>query len=78
MPSPKDNTKMTGDTHLAEIESNQPIEEGSPIGLGTRGMQSGLVGHTVKKAGVITDGKDHPGADDKAEDRRTTGGEPGA
>jgi len=46
MPSPKDNTKMTGDTHLAEIESDHPVEEGSPIGLGTRGMQSGLVGHT--------------------------------
>jgi len=78
MPSPKDNTKMTGDTHLAEIESDQPIEEGSPIGLGTEGMQSGLVGHAVKKAGVITDGKEHPGADDRFEDRRETSGEPGA
>jgi len=78
MPSPKDNTKMTGDTHLPEIESNQPIEEGSPIGLGTRGMQSGLVGNTVKKAGVITDGEEHAGGDDRSEDRRGTGGEPGA
>ena len=77
MPSPKDNTKMTGDTHLAEIESDQPVEEGSPIGLGTRGMQSGLVGHTVKKAGVITDGEDHSGADDQVEDHRTTSSEPG-
>jgi len=57
MPSPKDNTKMTGDTHLPEIESNQPVEEGSPVGLGTNGTQSGLVGNTVKKAGVITDGE---------------------
>jgi len=78
MPSPKDNTKMTGDTHLPEIESNQPVEEGSPIGLGTRGMQSGLVGNTVKKAGVITDGQEHAGDDDGVEDRRGTGGEPGA
>jgi len=51
---------MTGDTHLAEIESDQPVEEGWPIGLGTRGMQSGLVGHAVKKAGVITDGEERP------------------
>lgn len=78
MPSPKHNTKMTGDTHLAEIESDQPIEGGSPIGLGTKGQQSGLVGHAVKKAGVIIDGEERPGADDRAEDRRGTGGEPGA
>jgi hypothetical protein len=78
MTSPKDNTKMTGDTHLAEIESNQPVEEGSPIGLGTRGMQSGLVGHTVKKAGVITDGEERPGTDERSDDRRGTSGEPDA
>lgn len=78
MPSPKDNTKMTGDTHLAEIESDQPIEGGSPIGLGTERMQSGLVGNAIKKAGVITDGKEGPDADDRLEDRRGTGGEPGA
>jgi len=78
MTSPKDNTKMTGDTHLAEIESNQPVEEGSPIGVGTRGMQSGLVGHTVKKAGVITDGEKRPGIDEQSDDRRGTSGEPGA
>lgn len=78
MPSPKDNTKMTGDTHLPEIESNQPVEEGSPIGLGTRGMQSGLVGNTVKKAGVITDGEEEAGANDRPEDRPETGGKPGA
>ena len=68
MPSPKDNAKMTGDTHLPEIESNQPVEEGSPIGLGTRGMQSGLVGHAVKKAGVITDGEERPAPFDPAVD----------
>lgn len=78
MPSPKDNTKMTGDTHLPEIESNQPVEEGSPIGLGTRGMQSGLVGNTVKKAGVITDGEEQTDTDDRSEGRLSTGGEPGA
>ncbi|MBG6073318.1 MULTISPECIES: hypothetical protein [unclassified Polaromonas] len=33
---------MTGDTHQPEIKSNQPVEEESPIGLGTTGMQSGL------------------------------------
>ncbi len=85
MPSPKDNTKMTGDTHLPEIESNQPVEEGSPIGLGTRGMQSGLVGNTVKKAGVITDGQaqaadgqEDADTDDRLEDPHETGSEPGA
>ena len=69
---------MTGDTHLAEIESDQPIEEGSPIGRGTEGLQSGLVGRAVKKAGVITDGKERPGADDRSKDRGGTSGEPGA
>lgn len=68
MTNPKDNTKMTGDTHLPEIESNLPVEEGSPIGLGTRGMQSGLVGNAVKKAGVITDGKDQTSSDKQAGD----------
>ena len=58
MKSSKNNFKMTGDTHLAEIESDYPVEEGSPLGLGTRGMQSGLVGHAVKKAGVIINGED--------------------
>ncbi len=78
MPSPKDNTKMTGDTHLPEIESNLPVEEGSPIGLGTKGMQSGLVGNAVKTAGVITDGKETTAEDDHSEERRTTGGKPRA
>jgi hypothetical protein len=68
MPNPKNNTKMTGDTHLPEIESSQPVEEASPIGLGTRGMQSGLVGHAVKKAGVITDGEERADAEERSDD----------
>lgn len=53
----KNQTKSTGDTHLAEVESNLPVEGGSPIGRGTQGMQTSRVGNAVKKAGVITDGE---------------------
>lgn len=77
MTNPKDNTKMTGDTHLPEIESNLPVEEGSPIGLGTRGMQSGLVGNAVKKAGVITDGKAQANSDDHSSVRGKAAGRSG-
>lgn len=54
----KNQMKSTGDTHLAEVESDQPVEGGSPIGRGTQGMQTTRVGNAVKKAGVITDGAD--------------------
>lgn len=29
MPDPKDNAKMTGDTHLPDVESDMPFQEGS-------------------------------------------------
>ncbi len=58
----KNQMKSTGDTHLSEVESNQHVEGGSPIGQGTRGMQTTRVGNAVKKAGVITDQK--PQSDD--------------
>jgi uncharacterized membrane protein len=41
-------------------------------------VQSGLTGNTVKNAGVITDGQEQAGADDRFEDLRATGDEPGA
>jgi hypothetical protein len=62
----KNQMKSTGDTHLAEVESQLPVEGGSPIGLGTRGMQTTRVGHGVKKAGIITDGEP-PASDDSTD-----------
>lgn len=66
----KNTFKSTGDTHLAEVESDQPIEGGSPIGVGTRGMQTGRVGNAVKKAGVITDGNEHTGPDAESGEKK--------
>lgn len=40
MPSPKDNAKATGDTHLPEIESDDlPVNEAHPDGAGVPGTQ---------------------------------------
>jgi hypothetical protein len=34
MPDPKNNTKMTGDTHLPDTESEFNVEEANPQGAG--------------------------------------------
>lgn len=69
----KNQMKSTGDTHLAEVESDQPVEGGSPIGAGTRGMQTSRVGNSVKKAGVITDGVEGTESGGKDDAARKTG-----
>ena len=37
MPAPKDNAKMTGDTHLPDVESDMPFQEGSADAVGMDG-----------------------------------------
>jgi hypothetical protein len=57
MPDPKDNAKLTGDTHLPDVESDLPVQEGSSDARGQarpRGEQ-GRPGRGVRKAGVLTD-----------------------
>jgi hypothetical protein len=66
MPDPKDKAKMTGDTHLPDVESDMPFHEGSADALGMdgtprdrgqakeRGDQK-RPGRGAKKAGVLKD-----------------------
>src|SRR5687768_5329827 len=37
MPDPKDNAKMTGDTHLPDVESDMPFQESSTDAVGLDG-----------------------------------------
>lgn len=61
MPNAKDNAKMSGDTHLPDVESELPLEGGSTGALGAdgtpsgRGGRDGLPGRGVKKAGMLRD-----------------------
>lgn len=61
MPNPKENAKMSGDTHLPDVESDLPVEQGSTGTLGADGTPSGrgggdgLPGRGVKKAGLLRD-----------------------
>ncbi|TFZ05133.1 hypothetical protein EZ313_00160 [Ramlibacter henchirensis] len=67
MPDPKDNAKLTGDTHLPDVESDLPVQEGSSDAGGQarpRGEQ-GRPGRGVRKAGVLTDGDDSDDTSDK-------------
>jgi hypothetical protein len=51
MPDPNNNTKMTGDTHLPDTESEFNVEEANPQGAG----REGSAGRGGKKAGVLKD-----------------------
>jgi hypothetical protein len=66
MPDAKDNAKMTGDTHLPDVESEFNVEEANAQGAGTsgtprdRGQATGRgdragPGRGGKKAGVLKD-----------------------
>jgi hypothetical protein len=66
MPDPKNNTKMTGDTHLPDTESEFNAEEAnaqgagenaSPAGRGhsTGRGDEGVAGRGGKKAGMLKD-----------------------
>jgi hypothetical protein len=70
MPDAKNNAKMTGDTHLPDVESDLPLEQGTANPLGAEGTPSGRgserAGRAVRKAGVLKDRdaetSDNPGA----------------
>jgi hypothetical protein len=72
MPHPKDNTKMTGDTHLPDTESEFSVEEANAQAVGGTGTQErahssnrgkqGAARRGGKKAGVLRDG-DAPNSD---------------
>jgi len=65
MPDAKDNTKMTGDTHLPDTESEFNVEEANPQGAGDAGTRdrgqsndrgaTGVTGRGGKKAGLLKD-----------------------
>jgi hypothetical protein len=73
MPDAKDNAKQTGDTHLPEVESDLPLEEGATEATGTEGTPSnrgrateegreGRPGRGEKQAGLLKD-QDAPAGD---------------
>jgi hypothetical protein len=79
MPDAKDNAKQTGDTHLPEVESDLPLEEGAPDALGTEGTpgnrgratelgHEGRPGRGSKQAGLIKD-RDAPTSDSYGDTR---------
>ena len=66
MPDPKNNTKMTGDTHLPDTESEFSVEERNAQAAGKAGTtadrsqssergEEGVRGRGGKKAGVLKD-----------------------
>lgn len=66
MPDPKDNAKMTGDTHLPDVESDMPLQESSNDAVGLDGTprdrgqatergDQPRPGRGAKKAGVLKD-----------------------
>jgi hypothetical protein len=73
MPDAKNNAKQTGDTHLPEVESEQPVQEGMTDAVGADGTpqdrgrstesgEEGKPGRGINQAGFIKD-KDAPTSD---------------
>lgn len=65
MPNPNNKTKMTGDTHLPDVESELPLEDGSTGAVGADGTPSGRAsqdggqnqpGRGKQKAGIAQEG----------------------
>lgn len=76
MPHAKNNTKMTGDTHLPDVESDLPLEEGASNAPGTtetardRGKagergKEGRPGRSIRKAGLLKDKDDETSDSDR-------------
>ena len=83
MPSPKDNAKATGDTHLPEIESEDlDAQEAHPEGAGTPGTQQrhrdaegmGSPPRGGNHGGLIKD-RDAPTSDSGGGTRESGGGQ---
>ncbi|MDB5929321.1 MAG: hypothetical protein JWR60_1028 [Polaromonas sp.] len=60
MANPHSNTKMTGDTHLPDVEAELPLQEGGTGALGADGTPQGRgsadgggPGRGVNKAGIL-------------------------
>lgn len=63
MPNPNNKAKMTGDTHLPDVESELPLQQGSSGALGADGTPRGRAsesddeadkpGRGAPKAGVL-------------------------
>ena len=69
MPDAKNSAKMTGDTHLPDVESDLPLEKGASNAPGTTGMardrgkaaerrQESRPGRGIRKAGLLKDKED--------------------
>ena len=71
MPDPKDNAKLTGDTHLPDVESDLPVQGGS-TGAGPQARpreKAGQARRGVRKAGVLTDRDKEPPEEESPEGR---------
>lgn len=65
MPDPKANAKLTGDTHLPDVESDLPVQGASGAGPQARTReQAAQPRRGVRKAGVLTDHDTEPPQDD--------------
>ena len=79
MPDPKDNAKLTGDTHLPDVESDLPVQGGTSDGApqARPRNQEGRPGRGVRKAGVLTDGGEAAGGSEVDSDGPGDGGSAG-
>jgi hypothetical protein len=60
MPDPKDNAKLTGDTHLPDVESDLPVQGASDgRGQARSRAETGRSGRGVRKSGTVGDGGDN-------------------
>ena len=71
MPDPKSNAKLTGDTHLPDVESDLPVQGASGAGPQARTReQAAQARRGVRKAGVLTDRESETPKDDEAPEGR--------
>jgi hypothetical protein len=66
MPDPKDNAKLTGDTHLPDVEDDGLEQEEASSGNAPQARprsEEGRPGRGARKAGVVRDHDDAPGDD---------------
>ena len=86
MPDAKNNAKLTGDTHLPDVESDLPMQEGSGDKLGADGTpsdrgraselgQEGQPGRGINQAGFLKDKDDE--TSDSYGNVRDSGEKPG-
>jgi hypothetical protein len=79
MPDAKNNAKMTGDTHLPDVGSDMPEQEGMSDGVGADGTprdrgqaaersEEGRAGRGINQAGFIKD-KDAQNSDSEGSKR---------